>query len=224
MEIPDSNTLERLYVVEQKSLAEIGRLYGVHKNQVHRWLVRASISTRSRSEGISLAWKGPSEAQRKASVSNVAKARAGRTPESARLQSLAMKGRTPPNKGVPWSDETRAKHAYRQSNEYREVQAVRQRGELGHNWQGGKTSESTLQGWPWRRRRQECYERDRWICQDCGCKCLATRDAKQYPKRKIQAHHLVSRRDGGTDDLSNLITLCMSCHHKREMNFQGVTG
>jgi uncharacterized protein YjhX (UPF0386 family) len=214
---PDDAVLRRLYEAEQKSLADIGRIYGVHRNQVRRWLIRAQIPTRDISTGTKLAWKGQTDKQRAASALNAAVARSFLTEDSYRKISESNKGRDAPNRGKSWTSEERATHAaYRATLEYREKMAAAQRGELGHNWQGGKTDESSLHGWPWRMRRRECYERDGWTCQDCGCKCLNTSDSKKHPKRKIQAHHIVSRRDGGTDDLSNLITLCMSCHHRRE--------
>ena len=115
--------------------------------------------------------------------------------------------------GKPWTEKERAAHmAYRATPEYREKQASRQRGEKSHLWKGGKIKDEALrlQGWQWRYRRKECYARDNWTCQDCGVHCTSR------GKTKIQAHHIVSRRNGGSDDLTNLVTLCISCHHKRE--------
>ena len=43
--------------------------------------------------------------------------------------------------------------------------------------------------------------------------CLATDD--------LQHHHLVTRKEGGSDDEKNLITLCSGCHdklHRRQRN------
>ena len=33
-------------------------------------------------------------------------------------------------------------------------------------------------------------------------------------KEDLQHHHLVTKAEGGTDDPTNLITLCWSCHMK----------
>ena len=71
-----------------------------------------------------------------------------------------------------------------------------------------------LQRSAWKQRRRECYERDVWTCQHCGCRC--TKRKGSDPKRWIQAHHKIARRDGGGDELSNLVTLCMECHHREE--------
>ncbi len=51
--------------------------------------------------------------------------------------------------------------------------------------------------------RLACLMRDRYTCQQCG-KCGI----------RLQAHHLVYREHGGKDTLSNLLTLCETCHRK----------
>lgn len=115
--------------------------------------------------------------------------------------------------GRPWTEAQHAAHrVYRRTPEYRQAAAERQRGEKSNLWRGGKMDDETLrmQGWEWRQRRKECYERDGWLCRDCGVHCTSK------GKTKIQAHHIVSRRKGGGDDLANLVTLCISCHHRRE--------
>lgn len=65
-----------------------------------------------------------------------------------------------------------------------------------------------LQRGAWKARAKECYARDAWTCQECGVHCRN--------KVKIQAHHVVPRIQGGSDDLDNLITLCASCHTRTE--------
>jgi len=47
--------------------------------------------------------------------------------------------------------------------------------------------------------------RDNYTCRDCGVKLQP-----QY----LHAHHIVSLSKGGTDDLSNLKTVCEKCHAK----------
>lgn len=228
MENPDKAKLELLYVEQRKSLAEIGRLYGVHKNQVRRWLLQAAIPTRSVSEGTSIAQKGKpiSEKKRQALSKNVVVARAHITEESRRKQAETRKaGKYPAwNKGQPMREETRQKLiAQRADPEYRLMMSERFMGEKSPSWKGGIKPEHSarLDRAEWRRLRQEIYERDNWTCQDCGCRCLNISDAKKHPKRKIQCHHVVRRRDGGLDVPSNLVTLCMSCHHKRERRYEG---
>ena len=48
-----------------------------------------------------------------------------------------------------------------------------------------------------------CLLRDGYTCQNCGKK-----------QGRLEAHHLIFRDLGGKDTLSNLLTLCESCHHK----------
>jgi len=35
---------------------------------------------------------------------------------------------------------------------------------------------------------------------------------KQFPSNKLQIHHILRRKDGGTNDPNNLLPLCKSCH------------
>lgn len=52
----------------------------------------------------------------------------------------------------------------------------------------------------WKETRREALQRDNHRCQVCG---------KDYSG---QVHHVIPRSQGGTDDLSNLMTLCGKCH------------
>ena len=49
---------------------------------------------------------------------------------------------------------------------------------------------------------QACLDRDGWMCQKCG--------AYAY----LQVHHVKRRSAGGTNELANLLTLCLTCHKK----------
>jgi len=48
-------------------------------------------------------------------------------------------------------------------------------------------------------------DRDNYICQYCKGK---TKDSK------LEVHHIIFRRNGGSDEQENLITLCKTCHDK----------
>lgn len=210
---PGKDELHRLYVVEQLSLAEIARRLNVTKTAVSRWLKAAGIPTRSLSAATVLSGKYgiQSEAHREAARLGAAKARAKLTPESFQKIAAANAGREPWNKGKPWSEETKRKFREQRADpEYRERQAARQRGEKANNWRGGVSNSRSPQDWEWKARRLEVYERDNWTCQDCQTKC-----GNKGPRR-IQCHHIIPRRNGGGDELTNLVTLCASCHHKRE--------
>jgi 5-methylcytosine-specific restriction endonuclease McrA len=206
--------------VEKQSYADIARRYGVTKTTVKRWLRVAGISARSISEGTSLAQKGRtiSEKHRAALAESLVKARAARTEESFKKISASNKGRKAPNKGKAWTPEEREKHmAYRQTPEYREKLAAAKRGDKAPAWRGGvTTTDPRLRTWQWRELRRQVYERDEWTCRDCGVHCHNKIQSRNERGRRIQAHHIVSRRDGGKDEIDNLMTLCMSCHMKRE--------
>ena len=50
--------------------------------------------------------------------------------------------------------------------------------------------------------RQQTLDRDGWRCQNSEC-------AKAG---QMEVHHLQAVQHGGSDDLSNLLTYCRSCH------------
>lgn len=218
---PGPDVVRRLYVDEEKSLAEIARLYGVTKTSASRWLKQAGVSARDIRTATMLSGKYGVQSTEHSEIlrQNIALARMKITAESRASQRQKMMGRTPPNKGKKMSEEQRQKLIVIASDPaYRKRVSERMRGPNSPNWKGGIKSEldARLDRSDWRRRRIEVYQRDGYECQECGCKCLNTADSKLHPKRKIQAHHIISRRNGGGDELENLVTLCMSCHHKLE--------
>lgn len=52
----------------------------------------------------------------------------------------------------------------------------------------------------WRNIRRLVLERDDCSCRICG------------KENSGQVHHIIPKRSGGTDQLSNLVTLCGRCH------------
>jgi len=52
----------------------------------------------------------------------------------------------------------------------------------------------------WAEMKRQCHERDGWACTECGS------------LERLEAHHIESVRYGGVPELSNLTTLCKSCH------------
>lgn len=187
---PGREVLQKLYCEQGLSLAEVGKIIGVSNVSVMLYLRREGVPLRSKSEAKKLAQvKYPnSEKQREAARRQAAKARAGLTEESFRKMVATRR-----KKGVNYS-----------------------RGENNHMWRGGGPVYRSPD-YQWKIARFACYDRDGWLCQDCGCECLRAREANRVdPTRCIQAHHVVPRRHGGLDDLENLVTLCLSCHRKRE--------
>lgn len=65
----------------------------------------------------------------------------------------------------------------------------------------------------WSKQRQKCLKRDDWTCQACGV-------SGDELDCELSVHHITPRRtyDGNWEqnELSNLITLCPTCHGRFE--------
>jgi len=79
---------------------------------------------------------------------------------------------------------------------------------------GSSYNKRSWRGNDWETLRLKIYKRDKYICQDCGIKCLSKRDYKQDSNRIIQCHH-IEKYNGKNNKGVNLITLCLKCHLKR---------
>lgn len=55
---------------------------------------------------------------------------------------------------------------------------------------------------------KKILKRDNFTCQECG---KVFKEDGSWP----DTHHILPKRDGGTDDPENLITLCEECHNKK---------
>jgi 5-methylcytosine-specific restriction endonuclease McrA len=87
----------------------------------------------------------------------------------------------------------------------------------GHwNWQGG-VSRQRSRGVNWSRQRRKALERDHYQCQDCGR--TAGEERTEYGIG-LAVHHIRPFRlfddYREANRLDNLVTLCLSCHTKRE--------
>ena len=88
------------------------------------------------------------------------------------------------------------------SKEWRDKMSKSKMGHLNYRWRNGITSAITkrINSRSWRILATKIRKRDNhW--------CLYCRDA-----RGIDVHHMLPPRIGGTDDETNLVTLCRSCH------------
>jgi 5-methylcytosine-specific restriction endonuclease McrA len=89
---------------------------------------------------------------------------------------------------------------------------IRERPERGYHYRGGPFF-SWLYGPNWPSQARLARERDNHTCRDCG---------KHQERPRLNVHHIVARRTFGDDyvtgnDLGNLVSLCASCHTKREV-------
>jgi len=64
-------------------------------------------------------------------------------------------------------------------------------------WRGGSTR-------AWRQLREQVLQRDGRRC----VRCTST--------RQLEVHHVISRADGGRDELTNLVTLCQRHHDETQ--------
>ena len=70
-------------------------------------------------------------------------------------------------------------------------------------------------GRPWRRLKREVHERDNWTCCSCGRVTM-----------NLECDHITNKAQGGTDDMSNLQSLCKPCHNEKSQqeSKQGMQG
>lgn len=88
-------------------------------------------------------------------------------------------------------------------------------GSKNYFYKNGSTKKKrSYRGDEWGSVRRLVYLRDNFICQECGVKCISRRlaDRQKDYRYVIQCHHKIPYAVGGTNDLDNLITLCLSCH------------
>ncbi len=113
-------------------------------------------------------------------------------------------------KGVPWSDDRREAYEQGVANTGGTKKASNARRTKKASNAGRTKSKYASRGKEygegWVELRKNVYQRDNWICQECGTHC------HNSTKRKIQCHHI--DYDIKNNDLSNLIVLCASCHAK----------
>lgn len=68
----------------------------------------------------------------------------------------------------------------------------------------GRREQQKLDKTEWEAIRERCMLRDSYTCQRCG--------KKFGTHAHLSVHHIIPRSEGGSNDLSNLITLCCKCH------------
>ena len=80
-------------------------------------------------------------------------------------------------------------------------------------WQGGISEEykKDKTSKEWKEKRLEVYTRDNFTCQSCG-----------KTETKLDAHHIIPWRISFDDSVSNLISLCPSCHIQVEKQWKNV--
>lgn len=72
----------------------------------------------------------------------------------------------------------------------------------------------------YRQIRRAVVNRDNHECQDCGNSVLSWVHDDHEECPRLHVHHIVPKSKGGSDDPTNLITLCESCHQKRHSRYE----
>ncbi|WII94441.1 HNH endonuclease [Moraxella haemolytica] len=73
-----------------------------------------------------------------------------------------------------------------------------------HKSQKGRTASERGYGQAWRKLRKQVMQQDGYICQVCQ------HSGRYTPATEVD--HIVSKAQGGTDDLTNLQAVCHACH------------
>jgi hypothetical protein len=126
------------------------------------------------------------------------------------------KGMVGCNKGKKFSEESRKKMSIAHKGEIW-TEERKKHGSLSHkgakswNWLGGKSFEEYTEDWT-ETLRNSIRERDKLMCQICG---LHQEELDGFHKR-LSVHHI--DYDKKNLDPENLITLCISCHTKTNIN------
>lgn len=74
---------------------------------------------------------------------------------------------------------------------------------------------------PWKTISASVMTRDGYACRVCGKSSLEpVNSSTGYHKVHfgLEVHHIIPRKDGGSDSFKNLITLCEDCHHRTFSN------
>ena len=79
----------------------------------------------------------------------------------------------------------------------------------------GKSRHQRGYGSTWNKQRAVALKRDDYLCQNC------LTEKRVIPADSVD--HIVNKANGGTDELSNLVSLCTPCH-KRKTQQESIRG
>lgn len=206
----DKETLIELYINQQLTLIEIGKMYGFSSGGVRKWLIKNEILLRKRGSV-----RPEIEKER---VEKIRKTSTGRT-HSQKSKDKISNAR----KGMNFSKETRDKmrdvklglNPWNKNTKGLQIawnkgkENLHFKGDKNPNWKGGITSEnkairSSLEYKLWRK---QVFERDNYTCQICNKK-----------GGQLQADHIkpFCNFKELRFDINNGRTLCKPCHKQTD--------
>ena len=96
---------------------------------------------------------------------------------------------------------------------------------LKTKWRNRPEKKSGRGGRPWRRLRQEIFERDGFLCQICLANGI-TKVVTFHGKLAGVCDHIIPLAQGGTDSKGNLQTICKDCDETKSKaeSIQGRVG
>ena len=131
--------------------------------------------------------------------------------------------------GIVYSNETKRKmsiaqvgnknslgHHFNHTKKTKKQISKALKGSKSYRWKGGITPEAQKRcnDMKWKELREEIYQRDNYICQDCGVKC--------NKEIGFNAHHIIPYILTKDNNSNNLQTLCDKCHAIADYQFQFV--
>ena len=214
----EENMLKHLYVTLRMPVRAVAQELGKHPATIIRNMKRYKIQGRSKSE----AGRGVPKTRTKRLL-RYHEAKRGQVPwwieqgmpnpftwKTTREKiSESNSGRVPWNKGLPRTEEEKEKMSESQRANINHPSRFKA-GPRHPRWTGGR---NPYYGEDWLKQRRLARKRDNYTCQGCGVPMKELLSA-----RRLHVHHIVSRIEGGTNDLNNLVTLCTGCHIKAEQN------
>ena len=86
-------------------------------------------------------------------------------------------------------------------------------------WSNKPSRHARGYGSAWQRIRKQALDRDKWLCRRCLKRGLLTPLGMR--PRDHEVDHIKPKDKGGTDELSNLQSLCPDCHHEKTAEDEG---
>ena len=220
--------LYRLYITEQKTAPQIGRILGVCSSTVYNYLIKHGIPRRdnhkaqnpiviNKDELIDLYVKQQKPIHTISKIIGVSDEVIRRYMIKERIQrrdkTINFGGQ---NKGVPLSDKqkqnlSKTRKEYYKNNKHwnkDNITPAETRHRISKGLLGERDPAPSYYGESWRMQRTLCLQRDNYTCQQCG------------DTNNIEVHHWEPYRFSYDNSLDNLVVLCAECHRDVHVQYR----